>query len=574
MTTIVLIDDDQDLVASTSHVLERNGYTVIAATDGIEGLEYALNESPDLIICDIMLPHINGYEILAELRSRSETSAIPFIFLTALGTPDDVREGMARGADDYLPKPFRHAELLQAIHARLARQHAHEQRRLQHFAAHLVSLQEDRQREIAQYLHDQIEQSLASLKLSLSLDSLSTDQQILIDGLLDDIRGLASDVYPTLLERLGLVPGLSWLCKRFQARYGFRIDFQHSPLPHTPPYHNLLLFRILQDALSLLVQRAETLNVQVRLRRDAEALLVLDVEGPRAGFALEDVSGDLELVAIYERGAALGADVALSASRGGGFFLTVSVRLDDVTIPTTQPDLLDRLRRTGASETAGTTPVPVCLVEPNNYLQEGIRALLANDGRFYVAHACDNLVNCARHLRQQPASMVLANLFSGSNSPDALRTLRAEHPHLPLLVFAAPTDPAYIVEAFRAGADGYLPHLAPPRELPEALAQIGAGHAYLSPTISEVSPQAFVRDQEKYIRASEDVAYHRLTPREREIFKLIAEGNTNAAIAHLLTISVRTVEAHRANLMRKLNLSNQNDLFRLAVKVGVLQVDA
>ena len=121
MPTLLLIEDHAPLRRNLEDMLTLEGHRVITAADGLIGLRIAQQQRPDLIICDIMLPVMDGLEILARLRADADTRAVPFIFLTAKGEPRDIRAGMNLGADDYLPKPVARADLLAAIRTRLAR---------------------------------------------------------------------------------------------------------------------------------------------------------------------------------------------------------------------------------------------------------------------------------------------------------------------------------------------------------------------------------------------------------------------------------------------------------------------
>lgn len=115
MKKILVVDDSDYILESTSMLLSLEGYTVYTATNGLEGLQKALEVKPDLILCDVQMPLMDGYTLLEHLRSNSETESIPFIFLTAFGEKQHMREGMIRGADDYITKPITHQELIQAI---------------------------------------------------------------------------------------------------------------------------------------------------------------------------------------------------------------------------------------------------------------------------------------------------------------------------------------------------------------------------------------------------------------------------------------------------------------------------
>ncbi len=119
MKKLLLIEDNQDVRETTADILELSGYEVTAVDSGRAGVETALNQTPDLIICDIMMPGLDGYGVLHILSKRAETTGIPFIFLTAKSEKTDIRKGMNLGADDYLTKPFEESELLDAVETRL-----------------------------------------------------------------------------------------------------------------------------------------------------------------------------------------------------------------------------------------------------------------------------------------------------------------------------------------------------------------------------------------------------------------------------------------------------------------------
>ncbi|GAB4029065.1 response regulator [Spirosoma gilvum] len=121
MKTILLIEDNDDIRENTAEILELAGYNVQTANNGKVGVELALVDRPDLIICDIMMPVLDGYGVLHIVTKNRELSGIPFIFLTAKSERTDFRKGMELGADDYLTKPFDESELLSAVEGRLNR---------------------------------------------------------------------------------------------------------------------------------------------------------------------------------------------------------------------------------------------------------------------------------------------------------------------------------------------------------------------------------------------------------------------------------------------------------------------
>jgi DNA-binding response OmpR family regulator len=128
MKKILLIEDDYALRSIVKDLLEANNYKIFTASDGIEGIQLAKEILPDLIICDVMMPKLNGFEVINNLRKDSILSFIPFIFLTAKTELNDFREGMELGADDYITKPFRASGLLKVVEIRLAKYEALKQK--------------------------------------------------------------------------------------------------------------------------------------------------------------------------------------------------------------------------------------------------------------------------------------------------------------------------------------------------------------------------------------------------------------------------------------------------------------
>lgn len=122
MKKILIIEDQPDMRGNLNIILKMEGYDVLAAGDGREGLSLARHHHPDLIVCDVMMPELDGHGVLKALRDDPGTAHIAFIFLTARGEKRDWRVGMNLGADDYLTKPVNASELIAAIEARLARE--------------------------------------------------------------------------------------------------------------------------------------------------------------------------------------------------------------------------------------------------------------------------------------------------------------------------------------------------------------------------------------------------------------------------------------------------------------------
>src|SRR5438093_360425 len=128
MKSVLVIDDNADILENTAEILDLAGYKTFTAENGKKGVDIALKEKLDLIVCDIMMPELDGYGVLHLLRKNAETQHIPFIFLTAKTERSDFRKGMEMGADDYITKPFEDIELLNAIEMRLKKSEILEQK--------------------------------------------------------------------------------------------------------------------------------------------------------------------------------------------------------------------------------------------------------------------------------------------------------------------------------------------------------------------------------------------------------------------------------------------------------------
>lgn len=122
---LLIIEDELSIRENIQDILEMEGFTVLATDNGLDGVEVARDEMPDLILCDVMMPEMDGHAVLKSLRDDKNTARIPFVFLTAKGELEDLRTGMNLGADDYLIKPVKVRDLLTAIRTRLTRMQEH-----------------------------------------------------------------------------------------------------------------------------------------------------------------------------------------------------------------------------------------------------------------------------------------------------------------------------------------------------------------------------------------------------------------------------------------------------------------
>ncbi|MEN8445718.1 MAG: response regulator [Cyanobacteria bacterium J06555_13] len=179
MTKILVIEDELEIRANLLELLTLEGYDVIGADNGVTGLVGALEQSPDLILCDVMMPELNGYDVLSALRQEPSTAVVPFIFLTALADKGDMRQGMNLGADDYITKPFSCSDVIIAIKSRLEKQNVVEEH---HSKEHRKAV--DVQQRVQQFRNELNSEQAALFaemrtQLKESLGKLSQTNQIL-----------------------------------------------------------------------------------------------------------------------------------------------------------------------------------------------------------------------------------------------------------------------------------------------------------------------------------------------------------------------------------------------------------
>jgi signal transduction histidine kinase len=336
---VVIAEDHVETRLYLAHVLETAGFTVDALADGIAALTACQIKTPDALVSDVLMPGLDGFQLIERLRRDERTAVIPVLLLSARGGEDSRIEGIAAGADDYLVKPLSGRELVARVDgavrlARLRRETARrEQERVRELSGRLVEVQEAERRELSAELHDRTSPQLAAIQINLAmLNTLLTgreteDVRALLDdtaGLVADttigIREISSNLRPTVLDDGGLLPALAGYAEQFAQRTGVAVQLDTNKATSTlTPAVQSSLFRIVQEALTNCAKHAKARNVTIELGTDDANHVSLLIADDGVGFDLErHSSSGLGLLTMRERAEFHGGRFSLETSPGHG----------------------------------------------------------------------------------------------------------------------------------------------------------------------------------------------------------------------------------------------------------------
>jgi two-component system response regulator NreC len=210
----------------------------------------------------------------------------------------------------------------------------------------------------------------------------------------------------------------------------------------------------------------------------------------------------------------------------------------------------------------------VLLADDHQLMRSGVRLMLEREADLtVVGEASDGREAVALAKALKPEVVVMDIGMPNLNGIEAAHKMTQENPALAIVIVSMHSDESYVLRALKAGARGYLLKDSAEADLIKAVHVVAGGKSFFSPAVSKMLLDDYVR---KLKRSGTEDAYDLLTPREREILQLIAEGKSNKDIANLLNLSVYTVESHRSNLMEKLNLRGLPELILYAVRKGII----
>ena len=345
MSVILIVDDDPSSRETLLAVLEGQGYRIETAANGADGIRLAEQFRPDLILLDVMMPKMDGFEVCRRLRSSPALAEIPIVILTALDDRASLLAGLDAGADDFLSKPVDGHELRARarVITRLNRyQTLMDQREsLRQMAERVVSAQEEERRRLSRELHDDLGQALTIQMLSIR--SLQEDLTLTLPELFErlqaiyqqsyetsiKVRRLAQDMRPPAMDALELKDAMQGYCAGFARHAGLPVHFEwDDSLPTIPDLPSITLYRILQEALNNIAKHSRATQVWVDLSLE-DGSVALSAQDNGNGFDPQAASEGIGLKGLRERLIIAGGVLKIASSPAKGTILMAQIPLPE-----------------------------------------------------------------------------------------------------------------------------------------------------------------------------------------------------------------------------------------------------
>jgi signal transduction histidine kinase len=340
MSSILIVDDSQSARETLLAALDAQGYQLVTAGNGPEALQLASQIRPDLILLDVMMPAMDGFEVCRHIRATPELAEVPIVLLTALDDHASLLKGLEAGADDFLSKPIERKELLIRVRTitRLNRYRtlAEQREKLSEMAQRVVTAQEEERLRISRELHDDLGQALTTHLLAIR--NLQSDLSIPVVTLFENlenlyqqsyeifvkIRRLAHDLRPPVLDTLGLKRSLETYCHEFTNRTHLPITLDIDPvLPEFIDVYNIILYRVLQESLTNIAKHAQASRVWVELNVEDDTVN-LTVQDNGRGLQQAENKG-IGITGMQERLSLVGGKFLLHSPSEGGTILSASL---------------------------------------------------------------------------------------------------------------------------------------------------------------------------------------------------------------------------------------------------------
>jgi signal transduction histidine kinase len=337
---ILVVDDEMLNRTLLSTNLQESGYTVEMAEDGQQALQLLRIREFDAVLLDLIMPRMDGYQVLAEMRGDAQLRRIPVIVISSMDDMESIVRCIEMGATDYLAKPFNPVLLHARIRGSLASLQEERMAVMREQFARVTAVQEEERQRIARELHDGLVPVLASLGIRLHTVGKRLDREEHpmageIRGMAEqaqassrDIRRLIHDLRPVALDELGLVPALRQHLARCEQEHGLVIDLMADEGQRLAGPMETALFRIVQEAVNNVIRHAQALHVSVTLKRAREQVTLQVVDDGQGFEAQLPRSGrHVGLWSMRERVEQLGGQFEVRSTPGRGTVVTAVIPL-------------------------------------------------------------------------------------------------------------------------------------------------------------------------------------------------------------------------------------------------------
>lgn len=347
MSTVLIVDDDATARETLVAMLEGENYELHLAKDGTQALRMLEQLRPDLILLDIMMPGMDGFEVCRRIRATPALAEVPIIVLTALDDRDSLLKVIEAGADDFLSKPADRREIVVRVRTitRLNRYRTLMEQRenIRHMAERVVAAQEEERQRLSRELHDDLGQALTThllalrnlqQDLSIPVETMFARLQSLYEQSYEisvKIRRLARDLRPPVLDALGLKVAMQTYCTEFTRRTHLPVIFEaDASLPEFPDTYNITLYRALQEALTNVIKHAQASQVWVDLSVEEDTVnLTVQDNGIGFGEEGEPRSNGIGLAGLRERIMIAGGTLNISSTPKRGTILSAQFPLEN-----------------------------------------------------------------------------------------------------------------------------------------------------------------------------------------------------------------------------------------------------
>lgn len=569
MWNILCLAREHHLPNQVSDLLQHLGFQIVAPAPPFAIQDYLQASTYDLLLCDYATAVTEN--TFDELIAGVNKAQIPVIWLVDGEILEDFQVDERVSEDVYLCAPSIHeTELVALIYEQILAQQSVEIDQVRAVLANQLQIQQERQLQLAQELQEELGQMLNSLKLTLTIGhELSTDVR---NSVLDVARGMTSDIqhrvnvmafdtWPFVIDNISLLPILQRCFDSFSEDVGLAITCRHLNLSYPIPMGTqVIAYTSVCDILEFLKHERYVSKIDFDLVVENE---VLTIEFVGEGTLSNETILNQLLPCLRERILPYKGRIEHTRTHDNHQFLRIEV---PIVLEATE------LAPQNGSHLNTYDCHRVAIAHQNTFIRQGLARLFENEHDVRVIGHAATLIDLEDVIaRWEPDFVFLSANLVEIHEFDLIEQMKRKRADMHILLLAEGPNEKQAMEALKRGASGCVVDAFNGNEVLKAFRDVLGGRRFLSRSLLDHAIEAYIHGQTS---DQEDLDhYYNLTPREKEMIQLVAIGYKSNEIAHMLSLSPRTVEKHRYNIMRKLDVSSQIELNRFATRIGLIPKD-